>query len=717
MASRQVVRLRPGSDGDATHFPTQDHYTQVNPPTLYLEKLGQQWMEARGEAAPGVKYILEALPAGYTMWQRPRASGAAHVDKYLYGHPDSKPFDSPNRFYPHFEHLMNNNGSNTSCPCKLCAGAAGILPSKPASTAVRKSLGTPKTKTPKTNTPKTKAPALGASATIAHRPFLPPARSTKKPKFRSKLVGAGVDSTYVDNEGTPDVYRNLIEKLRRDTTIDETITEPLSLDWRAEQEILPKLLQDLREKEQWVPRGGDIVLYVRVLPAKTDLLRNEATGEIQLYNVDTGESLGIPPWEAGLVGETPAEPSSIAELHQSDRTTNVIYSGVRVEPMPDPNSADKSFSKRYKYVPLRQTRPFGLWKELLHKVPQEQFHSTIINALTLTSTLSLIGKHRFRGTWPDARVYCQGIYVGHELLAVGDTVRLLPHTKSGQTHCSDILVVKSIRLKMYNLDKASSNDYDHGRPHGSEIWIYGSAYTSDQSRSDKQWLSLSNVGTPRAASAYCQWYPLHAEDKELAVPCFRIGGRLYEREAMTFWLDPNPDELPDLDTGRAGLEEARAFAQNHDQRIKSELGATWYWGDDRADALNLKTINGLEVSKFDQERNVHDWRKKIKALDGLENDTSSADQKPEGSATFSANLRTFMAPGATDPGGDVELIEDTPEASSVTGSTSSTAKRKAPVIDLSDDEDQEEVRDRDYDRDDKRRDDRDTGSGDMSETH
>ena len=184
---------------------------------------------------------------------------------------------------------------------------------------------------------------------------------------------------------------------------------------------------------------------------------------------------------------------------------------------------------------------------------------------------------------------------------------------------------------------------------------------------------------------------------------------------MTFWLDSNADELPDLDTGRAGVEEARAFAQKYDVRIKSELGATWYWGDDRADGLNLRTINGLEVSKFDQERNAH-VRKKIKALDVMENDTPSDDQKPEGSATFGSNLRSFMAPGATDPGGDVEMIEGTPEASSVTRSTSSTAKRKAPVIDLSDDEDQEEGRDRDYNRDDKRRDDRDTEMGEASES-
>jgi hypothetical protein len=126
--NRVVVRLRPGSDGDATHVPKQGHYTQINPPTLYLEKIADQWMAAKGEGRPGVKYILECLPVGYTLWQRPRGSNSQHTDKYLYGHPRVKHFDSPNRFYPHFEYLMANSGSNIGCPCTVCSGSSGVLP-------------------------------------------------------------------------------------------------------------------------------------------------------------------------------------------------------------------------------------------------------------------------------------------------------------------------------------------------------------------------------------------------------------------------------------------------------------------------------------------------------------------------------------------------------------------------------------------------------------
>ena len=75
MASgRVIVPLRPGSDGDATHRPNNVKITEVNPPTLYLEKLGTLWMKDRREDLTGISYSLERLPAGYALYQRQRDS-------------------------------------------------------------------------------------------------------------------------------------------------------------------------------------------------------------------------------------------------------------------------------------------------------------------------------------------------------------------------------------------------------------------------------------------------------------------------------------------------------------------------------------------------------------------------------------------------------------------------------------------------------------------
>lgn len=692
--NRTVVRIRPGhTDGDPLHTPTQGgRYVKVDPPIGYMEKIGDQWMEARGETKHGMKYILDALPNGYTLWQRPRPSDPKTFDKYLYGHPRHKYFDSPNRFFPHFQHLMENGGSSIGCPCTLCAGSAGVLPSSFSSSARggRGSSSTPSKSGPKLSTAFTPAMAKRGRPSAVPRatagaPAVQPPTTAKGPSTqgRPKITGVGVDTTRVDEEGTPDIYRHLIDKLHRHKTLDEIIEEPLSADWRAEQRAIPKMLHTLRHQDQWIPRVGEITLFLRDLPSGTEIMRHEITGEYQMYNEDAEEFLGAPPWEAGLVGEVPAASVAIADLHRNDSDNSVIYSGVRIEPLPNPNDANKSMSKRYKYVSCRQTRPFVLWKKLLEHIPHEQWHPTVRNALTVTSTLSLLGRYRFRGTWPDATIYCHGIHLGSEFLVVGDTVRLLPSASKMQSRCTEIMVIKTIRLKWSNLDKASDNDYDEGRPYNTETFIYGTAYSSDPAAMNKEYLSQDNAEPPKAAAEYGSWYPLHSSTKELAIPFTRIAGRLYERDAMSFFLNSDPDERPGLDDGREGLLEARAYARNHDERISKEPGATWYWGDNRADALNLHTINGMEVAKYQDERDPQSMRKNLKVLNAIEKATSSTNVRPAESVTTpNRDLRRFMAPGTTTL---PERVRDL----SITSSGAGSSKKRPHIVNFSDDEDEE----------------------------
>lgn len=239
----------------------------VNPPTLYLEKIADQWMQARGEAQPAVKYLLGALPAGYTTWQRARLSALQHIDKYLYGYSQGRKFDSPNRFYPHFQHLMDNAGDACGCPCTMCAGSAGILPkSSPASSRMQSA-----------STVSSRPSTTKASTPTTSQGQLPPNRISTvqtqlQPKGKAKTGGAGLDIRRVDEEGTPEVYRYLIDKLRLHGTVDEVIKEPLSSDWRNEQQILPGQRQWLKANGQWVPRTEDIVLYIRELPECVDFV-------------------------------------------------------------------------------------------------------------------------------------------------------------------------------------------------------------------------------------------------------------------------------------------------------------------------------------------------------------------------------------------------------------------------------------------------------------
>lgn len=682
---RRVVRLRPScSDGDALHTPKQGNRTLVSPPKLYLEKTAQQWMEDRKEAQPGVKYILESLPTGYTMWQRPRPGKPSHVDKYLYGHPSHKVFDSPNRFYPHFQYLMDNKGRSIGCLCTVCAGSAGVLPGS-SSSSVRSGSSNPasRPRTPKvskpasSNMPVRALPTFGSSALAASQ--LPTALAAHA-KRRPKLISAGMDGSHVDDEGTPDIYRNLIDKLRRHNDIDEIIEQPLSPDWLAEKEVLPGILQTLKKQGQWLPRIGEIVLYLRDLPAGVEVMQYEQTGEYQLYDEEAEVFLGPPRWQAGLVGEVPTdlESLSVASLYRSDTGTSVIYSGVRVEPLPSLNAPDKSLSKRHKYVSLRQVRPFALWKDLLKQVPQDDWNATIINALTVSSTMNLFGQYRFRGTWPEAFIYCYGIHLGSEVFTIGDTMRLLPNASKSQARCTEVMVIKTIRLRLSGLNLASSNDYDGGRPYNSEVLVYGSAYSSDASAINKEHLSEDNAEPPRAGAAYGDWYPLHPASKELVLPLWRVAGRLYEQDAVSFWLNSDPENRPTIDVGREGILEARAFARQHDYRI--EPGSSQYWGDNRADALGLQTINGLEVTRHDQKRDIRALRKNINIISNTRDANAGTAMAPG-----SRDLRRFMAPG-TAPG-----IHPT-EAVDKLSTSSGPSKKRPYITNLSDDEDDDEIR-------------------------
>lgn len=677
-------------------------------------------MQARGDAQPGVKYVLESLPAGYTLWQRPRPKDPKHLDKYLYGHPGKKAFDSPNRFFPHFQHLMDE-GDSIGCPCTLCSGASGVLP-KSSSTSAR-ARGSSGTASIGSSRPSSSQSSDRVSSAPMQEFLLHPSQSESidplprsfasfstvsvpappmQHKGRSKLASTGMDTTRVDEEGTPDVYRNLINQLRRYKQVDEAIKEPLSMDWRTEQELLPELRRKVDGNAQWEPRVGDIVLYVRDLPDDVHILRYPITEDYRMYDEKEKQWLEQPVWEAGMVSQTPTEEITIDDLCENgQKERNVTYSGVRVEPLPNVNSSDKSLSKRHKYIPVRHTRPFILWKQFLHQ--HKEWHPTILNAQAITTTLSLTGRYRFKGVWPEASIYCRSLYLGYEMLAVGDAVRLLPNAKLGQSVCTDILIIKSIRLKWSNLDMASGNDWDKGRPYNSAVHIFGAAYTSDPSRQNNEWLSDSQ--SSQTTDDYGKWYPLHPPSKELAVPYSRIVGRLYERNTMALWLNAKSSEKNFLDAGREALLESREFARQHDNRISSQPDANWFWADSRAQALDLHTVNGLDVSPHDQLRDTKEWRKKIKIMEGLTTSKVVPTAKPTGALDPAVrSLRGFMAPALSDLPVRTQQsrVSNTTSASSsvtdfsTTGASTAVGlskKRPSHTVNLSSDEDEDDEND------------------------
>lgn len=122
-----------------------------------------------------------------------------------------------------------------------------------------------------------------------------------------------------------------------------------------------------------------------------------------IFSEPDNDFIGYPKWEAGVAAQEPSEDLVVEDLmRETVKQNNVTYSGFRIEPLPQPNQQDKSLTKRYKYVPMHQIRPFNYWKDLLHGVADKDWHPTILNAQTVMGAVSLVGKGFLKGVHPDA---------------------------------------------------------------------------------------------------------------------------------------------------------------------------------------------------------------------------------------------------------------------------------------------------------------------------
>lgn len=570
-----VVSVNPYSDGDPTHRPNGSQHLQFDPDDGYLEKLATLWMEHRTEKKPGMRYFLDHLPAGYCVYGRPRVNNPQHIDKWCYGHPDHKSFDSPNRFFPHFLHLMEN-GTNGGCPCTVCMGSKSALV------------------------------ADNGAGLMTVRPSF-------KLRGRATLTEAGK----VDEEGNPDVYRNLIDKLKCFGTLDTLITEPMSMDWRAERRLLHDSLQTISQQPAWLPRVAELVLFVRNIDEDEEITVDHSTKHYRIWNTTKQRFTGYPRWEAGVIAQAAEEKPTIAELvrhpNNDEKMYNINYAGYRVEPFPDPNGRDKSISKRHKYISLDQIRPLAFFNDLIKGIPATDWDQTIGNAITVMSTVSLVAKYRFKGSWPTADIFCRGIYIGSELIIVGDVVRLIPTSKASSKDAIEVLKITSIKLVLSNLDKASDNDNDNGHPYNSAIHVKGKSYTLDRNRaytgSDGEPVPLGNP--PQTIRSYGPWYHRQPAGKSTLVPFSSILGRCHEAEAMKLWF-PSSSGL--LSLSFPSTLQARAFSTSNLRFITA--GKSWFWADHRVEALDLETLNGVDVARCDRGRNPKRWRREIKVLEG-----------------------------------------------------------------------------------------------------
>ena len=74
----------------------------------------------RGNARLGQKMQVNSLCTISPVENSDPEKSHTHTDRYLFGHPSHRVFESPNRFYPHFRYLMRRDNYHEVCSCHLC---------------------------------------------------------------------------------------------------------------------------------------------------------------------------------------------------------------------------------------------------------------------------------------------------------------------------------------------------------------------------------------------------------------------------------------------------------------------------------------------------------------------------------------------------------------------------------------------------------------------
>ncbi|KAJ5807764.1 hypothetical protein N7474_009033 [Penicillium riverlandense] len=444
-------------------------------------------------------------------------------------------------------------------------------------------------------------------------------------------------------------------KTKAPETIDELIEERMNMDWRFTNDHLAEYFEMLTLQPAFLPRHGETVLWTPLSLKPGEYLQFNPDTEALMVRNDKGEWVREPKWFAGIITQTPLEEILCQEIiTPEDREPGNSASNkgpkdwtsslFRVEALPHPIEDDKSDSLFNKYLPLSCIKPFGFWQCFLHNIPRDKWDPSIENAMITMSSWSVVSRYRFKGTWPNASIFCQGIWIGAELLAVGDRVRLRPLSRDGTnlSQVTDVMVIETIEVHLK--DCIDDPDDEHLADQYSSR-IKGKIYTLDKNRPDTavfgniplQSMSMEEVATAlnlNIMNKYGHWYRV-AEGKTAVVSQDMILGRCYEPDAHLFhWGNHNlGNDLPAILAGRD-------YSRIADARMPER--STWFWGDYRAETLGLESVNGYDVGvaaeqrrdpnldvEYDPDHPIHmrPWLAVFRILDGQATPTDARDAR------------------------------------------------------------------------------------------
>lgn len=354
--------------------------------------------------------------------------------------------------------------------------------------------------------------------------------------------------------------------------LDEDIVENQSPTWRANRQNLRIELAKCVEQPAFVPRKGEVVLFYceRPLQGQINIDRRSVDPAFRFYEHETGEYLGFPEWEAGVVVQVPNRELSPEDLFKPKIPDTEVF---KVVPYLGPSQGpDKLLPEEAVKVSLHQMRPFCYLAEMMSGIKMDDYDESIWQALDIMASFALVDKHRLVTDWPAAVVHCRAAWVGPELLACGDAVRVWDDSGI------KVLVLESIEMRIENLDAERSMVR-------SGIWFTGRAYSSSPTHFTSVRVPEEEVVArlPRGMQRY-EWYPVHSANQVYRANLSNVIGRCYEAIALQTWLFSTPS----VSIGSEVVKWARQNRVSRDERKKR--GHEWYWADYRLEQLNVTSL-------------------------------------------------------------------------------------------------------------------------------
>ncbi|MCJ1404318.1 hypothetical protein MMC11_007543 [Xylographa trunciseda] len=465
------------------------------------------------------------------------------------------------------------------------------------------------------------------------------------PKHMKERLGMAEDSPFLlyNNFGKVEPYLEKFATLyaarqsgegRRPVKVDIQMRDPHSQETRAVNAIFNRPFRE----PSWVPRHNEIVLWCREPRGKWIL---DATTTMFVFEPAPEEDLRANKWMAGVVTARALMLPELQELASMPMhpwyylrrfvTRNIIRDTYLIEPVLDPwvqrpspflpgNQADTAFVPPVQIqVPISQIRPFNHFEHVLHDRDRlagylgKPFHASIDHAFKLMATFSIASRIHFKGVWPDAKFYAKGIYLGAELIVIGDAVQVQPKYWFSSSYKSFVLHLTDITVEYQGIPKPQNRingktcdgvdtwhikyetSYDVG------VYFYGYRY----SHHDDEGGALVKRGErdlPSAMRGDTKWYYMEAKDMKVKVRLEDIVGRIYEEKADTAWHGRT--ETPYYYRGRSSILERRWWARNNDPRIAINDGQDFFWANTHIEGLGVESLTHLPVGYIDGEWNT-----------------------------------------------------------------------------------------------------------------